>query len=39
MLLKKELEHATSIDTSDLATKIDFIALKVGKLDIKKLTN
>ena len=38
---KKELEHATRIDTSDLAAKKDFIALKaeVGKLDINKLTN
>ena len=38
---KKELEHATRIDTSDLAAKKDFIALKaeVGKLDIIKLTN
>ena len=26
---KKELEHATGIDTSDLAAKKDFIALKV----------
>ena len=34
---KKELEHATSVDTSDLAAIKDFIALKaeVGKLDIK----
>ena len=40
MLLKK-LEHATGIDTSDLAAKKDFIALKaeVDKLDINKLTN
>ena len=30
---KKELEHATSIDTSDLAAKKDLIALKL------KLTN
>ena len=38
---KKELEHATGIDTSDLAAKKDFIALKaeVDKLDINKLTN
>ena len=38
---KKELEHATGIDTSDLAAKKDFITLKaeVGKLDINKLTN
>ena len=33
---KKELEHATGVDTSDLAAKKDFIALKseVGKIDI-----
>ena len=38
---KKELEHATDIDTSDIATKKDFISLKaeVEKLDINKLTN
>ena len=38
---KKELEHATGIDTSDLAAKKDFIALKaeVDKLDINELTN
>ena len=38
---KKELEHATGIDTSDLAAKKDFIALKaeVDKLDINKLVN
>ena len=38
---ERELEHATSIDISDLAAKKDFIALKpkVDKLDIKKLTN
>ena len=38
---KKKLEYATGIDTSDLAAKKDFIALKaeVGKLDINKLTN
>ena len=38
---KKELEHATGIDTSDLAAKKCFIVLKaeVGKLDINKLTN
>ena len=36
---KKELDHATGVDTSDLAAKIDFIALKVevDKLDINKL--
>ena len=38
---KKELEHATGIDTFDLAAKKDFIALKaeVKKLDINKLIN
>ena len=38
---KKELEHATGIDTSDLAAKKDFMALKaeVGKLNIVKLVN
>ena len=38
---KKELDHATGVDTSDLAAKKDFIALKVevDKLDINKLTN
>ena len=38
---KKELENATGIDTSDLAAKEDFIALKaeVDKLDITKLTS
>ena len=41
MLLKKELEHATGIYTSDLAAKKDFMALKaeVDKLDINKPTN
>ena len=41
MLLKKELDHAVGVDTSDLAAKIDFIALKseVDKLDINKLVN
>ena len=36
---KKELDHATRVDTSDLATKKDFIALKakVDKLEISKL--
>ena len=28
MLLKKEFDHATSVDTSDLAAKNDFIAFK-----------
>ena len=38
---KKELEHTTGIDTSDLAAKKDFIALKaeVDKLGIAKLVN
>ena len=38
---KKELEHATGNDTSDLAAKKDFTVLKdeVDKLDINKLTN
>ena len=38
---KKELDQATGIDTSDLAAKKDFIALKaeVDKLDINKLSN
>ena len=38
---KKELDHATGIDSSDLATKKGFIALKaeVDKLDINKLVN
>ena len=37
----KKLQHATVIDTPDLATKKEFIALKaeVGKLDIDKLVN
>ena len=36
---KKALDHATDVDTSDLAAKKDFIALKaeVDKLDINKL--
>ena len=38
---KKELEHATGIDTSDLAARKDFNALKTeaDKLDINKMTN
>ena len=38
---KKALDHATDVDTSDLAAKKDFIALKaeVDKLDISKLVN
>ena len=41
MLLKKELDHATGVETSDLAAKKDFIALKaeVDKLDIDKSLN
>ena len=41
MLLKKKKTHATGIDTSNLAGKIDLIALKAGfdKLDINKLVN
>ena len=41
MLLIKELEHATGVDTSDLAAKKYFIALKaeVDKLDIAKWVN
>ena len=38
---KKELDHATGVDTSDLAAKKAFIALKaeVEKLDINNLVN
>ena len=38
---KKELDHAPGVDTSDLAAKKGFIALKaeVDKLNINKLTN
>ena len=38
---KKELDHATGVNTSDLAVKKDFIAIKdeVDKLDINKLVN
>ena len=38
---KKELKHATCVDTSKLAAKRDFIALKaeVDKLDMNKLVN
>ena len=38
---KKELDHATCVDTSDLAAKKDFIALKdeFDKLYINKLVN
>ena len=36
-----EEEHATDVDTSDLATKNDFIVLKaeVEKLDINRFVN
>ena len=38
---KKELDHATSVDTTDLVANKDCIALKaeVVKLDINKLVN
>ena len=38
---KKELEHATDIDTSDSAAKKKFIAFKaeVHKIETNKLTN
>ena len=38
---KKELEHITVVDTSDLDDKKDLIAFKaeVDKLDISKLVN
>ena len=41
MLLKKELDHATGVETFDLAAKKDFIALKaeVDKLNIDKSVN
>ena len=41
MLLKKELDHTTGFDTSDLAAKKDFIAwrVEVDKLDINKHVN
>ena len=40
-MLLKTLEHVTGIDTSDLAAKGDYIALKaeVEKLDINKLVD
>ena len=40
-ITKKELHHAESVDTSDLAAKKDSIALKaeVDKLDINKVVN
>ena len=38
---KKELDHSTAIDTSDLVAKKAFIVLKaeIGKLDLNKLGN
>ena len=38
---KKEIEHATGVDTSDLGAKKEFIALKseIDKLDINKRTH
>ena len=38
---KKEFEHATGVNTSDLAAKTDFITLKAeaDKIDINKLVN
>ena len=38
---KKEFDHATGVDTSDLPAKTDFIALKaeVDKVDINNLVN
>ena len=38
---KKELDHATVVDASDLDAKKDFIALKaeVDKLEINKVAN
>ena len=41
MLLKKELDYATDVNTSDLAAKKDLIASKseVDRLDINKLVN
>ena len=39
MLLKKPLDHATSVDIFDIAAKNDFIALKaeIDKLYLNKL--
>ena len=39
--IKKELDHATGFDISNLATKKDFLALKAefDKLDIAKAVN
>ena len=38
---KKELDHATCVDTSDLFSEEDFVALKADadKIDIIKLVN
>ena len=38
---KEKLDHTTDVDTSDLAAKKDFIALKaeVDKLEINKFVN
>ena len=38
---KKELEHATGVDTSNIAAKMYFVALKaeVEKLGINKFVN
>ena len=38
---QKELEHTLRVDTSDLAAKEDFVALKaeVDKIDINKFVN
>ena len=38
---KKELDHTTAVDTSNLAAKKDFIALEaeVDNLDFNKLVN
>ena len=40
-MIQKKLQHATGTDTSDLASKKDFIALKaeVEKQDINKLAD
>ena len=36
---KKELDHPTGVDTSDLTAKKHFIVFKFDKLDINKLVN
>ena len=40
-VIKKELDHATGVDTTDLVAKKDFIALKadVNKQNFNKLVN